>query len=91
MIDFDFIHSTTGRRGPKWLSHKQYERITARLFSRVTKRVKKLIFGKSAFQQIYGLLLSGMRSEDFSLRRTGEVESEICDDDSSCKMSTYKL
>ena len=101
VIDFDFIYSTTGRRGPKWLSHKQYERIATRLFSRVTKRVQKLIFGESDFQQRSSFwnsnkdLLSGMFSEDFSLRRTGEIEFEfcsiLCEDDSSCKTSTYKL
>ena len=77
MIDFDFIYSTTGHRGPKWLSHKQYERITTRLFSRVTKRIAKLIFGESDFQERYGHLLSGIRSEDFSLRQTGEIEFEF--------------
>ena len=78
MIDFDLIYCTTGNGGPKLLSHKQYERITTQLFSQVTKRIKKLMFGESDFSQKYGPLLSGIRSEDFSLRQTGGVEFECC-------------
>ncbi|KAK2175107.1 hypothetical protein NP493_749g00008 [Ridgeia piscesae] len=68
IISFDWTYSTTGNRGPRRLSDKQYERLVARLFSKVTDDIYVRLTG-SSFYSKYVTLLSGIQRSDITLRR----------------------
>ncbi|KAI0240394.1 hypothetical protein LSAT2_008937 [Lamellibrachia satsuma] len=76
VLNFAWVYSITGNRGPRRLSNKQYELLAVRLFAKVTGDIFLRIHSPSFYGK-YKLLLSGIQRSDISLRRVDACPARL--------------